>query len=135
MADLELLNENKVLCNYCEKEAKKVTGGEIYKKPKYNRYDLLAKEFFLCETCDAYIGVSDKDSSLPAGLLANKELREAKIKAHNHFDPIWKEGNKNKQKAFVELAKFLGIKYKDCHIKFFTLEMCNKVLEFKIKEP
>lgn len=115
-----------MLCHYCNKEAELVLGNEIYPSLKHlhNRF------FYLCKSCDAYVGCH-AHTSKPMGILANKELRQAKIKAHSAFDATWRGGSPkpSRKAAYKMLANKLGINSKDCHIGMFNLEMCNKVIE------
>lgn len=95
-------------CPYCDKNAKLVTGKEIYP----HRTDLYGKFFWLCADCDAYVGCHpvtkhNKCASNPLGRLANAELRKAKMKAHASFDPIWKSGCKSRADAYKWLAESL----------------------------
>ena len=56
------------------------------------------------------------------GILANKEMRDMKIKCHELFDKEWKK-EKNRPKArkaaYKNLAHRLGIKVRDCHFGYF----------------
>ena len=116
--------EKKVICPYCGSEAELVTGREIYP----HRLDLYAKKFYQCEPCDAYVGCHPGTEN-PLGRLADIELREAKMRAHAAFDPIWKSGNKKRGSAYAWLADQLGIDQKDCHIGMFDVDMCQRVVE------
>jgi len=115
----------KVTCQYCGKQASLVSGQTIYP----HRPDLYNKVFWQCEPCNAYVGVhvgSDK----PLGVLANKELREAKRNAHGRFDLIWRGTNVTRSQTYKMLAVFLNIDIKDCHIGMFDVDMCKKVGDF-----
>jgi hypothetical protein len=92
--------------------------------------------------CDAYVGVHEGTTE-PLGRLANKELREWKIKAHAAFDPLWKAKLKKRQlekgeiykkhyargSGYKWLATQLGIKKEECHIGMFDIDMCKKVVD------
>ena len=80
-------------------------------------------------TCDAYVGChKDGDGKRPLGRLADKALRQAKMRAHAAFDPLWKELGLRRRKAYAKLADALGIPVDDCHIDMFDEAMCAKVV-------
>jgi len=113
-----------VVCPYCQRDAVKVTGKEIYP----HRPDLYAKTFYECDPCDAYVGCHP-GTDTPLGRLADPELREAKQRAHATFDPIWKSGRMSRSGAYSWLASQLGIKKSECHIGMFDVEQCRRVVE------
>jgi len=113
-----------IICPYCDNPATFATGKEIYPYRK----DLYSKNFWRCEPCGAYVGCH-KGTDKPLGRLANKELRDAKIKAHSLFDPLWKEKKMSRTYAYKWLSERLNIDTNKCHIGMFDVEMCNKVIE------
>lgn len=114
-------------CQYCKQEAKQVTGKEIYP----HRPDLHHKDFYQCEPCGAYVGCHPT-STVPLGELADKETRTARQKAHAAFDPIWKNKEMSRHKAYHWLSSVLGIKHEKTHIGMFDAETCRKV-EWAVK--
>ena len=70
----------------------------------------------------------------PLGIPANKETKNARIKAHSAFDELWKD-KRNKgalnarSDAYKWLAEKLGITPEECHIGRFNIEMCKRVME------
>lgn len=118
--------DKKVFCNYCNIEACLVTGDIIYP----NRPDLKDKYFWYCNNCNAYVGThTNSKRHAPLGRLANKELRLWKNNAHALFDPIWKSGQMSRIEAYEWLACQLGIDVKKCHIGYFDVDTCKKVVE------
>ena len=130
MDSTQLLNGK--ICPYCGSKTAYVDSSVIYGKS----YGMI----YLCELCDAYVGVH-KGTDNALGRLANKELREAKKQAHYYFDQIsktglinkiWKEyipntGNRNK--AYLWLSKQMAIDIELCHIGMFDTEQCLKVIQ------
>lgn len=117
-------------CPYCNKRAYLVDSKEVYRRS----YGMI----WLCKPCDAYVGThSNSKSHAPLGRLANKELREWKIKAHSSFDKLWQrkieQENCSKSNArgsgYKWLAKQLNINAKDCHIGMFDVDLCKQVVE------
>jgi hypothetical protein len=119
-----------VICPYCGKKAELKTGREIYA----GRGSWDGKKFWVCEPCNAWVGCHDRNERYgrvgdePLGRLANKELREAKMKAHLAFDPIWKKKSMKRKEAYAWLAKKLGIPADECHIGMFDVDMCREVV-------
>lgn len=133
------------ICPYCMTPAKLVDSAEIYGRSFGNAW--VCGQY---PACDAYVGVH-KATNEPLGRLANPELREAKKRAHAAFDPLWvnavalyepiaadsrKARNKAagrirrraRKRAYAWLAEQLGIDPDDCHIGFFGVEECDRVV-------
>jgi len=121
------------LCD-CGSFAALVDGSVIYP----HRPDLHQKKFWQCAPCDAYVGChppagkngkgGQGDGTVPLGRLANAELRRWKSKAHEAFDPLWKNKGMHRKKAYQWLAKQLGIDAEDCHIGMFDVELCKRTI-------
>ena len=118
--------KNEVLCDYCGTVATLVGGNKVYP----HRKDLYKKNFWLCETCGAYVGTHRND--IPLGRLADAELRIEKRKAHKAFDPLWQKGKQTRSEAYIWLAKKLEINEDQCHIGMFDSDMCKKVVSICI---
>lgn len=120
-----------VICPYCQKPAKLVTGREIYP----HRGDLYQLRFWQCPPCDAYVGChkANRKHGLkgqePLGRLANAELRAAKSAAHREFDPLWKDGYMDRGQAYAWLSEALGIPKGSCHIGMFDVPDCLRVVQ------
>lgn len=117
-------------CPYCHADAVLVGGSAIYP----HRPDLFHKYFWACWPCDAYVGCHPRghhgreDGTHPLGRLANTDLRKAKQRAHEAFDPLWKGGNgMTRREAYKWLAARLGISFNNCHIGMFDEATCLAV--------
>jgi len=110
------------MCPYCSKPAKLVDGSVVYK----HRADLKHKLFWLCAPCRAWVGChpNSKDAK-PLGTLANYQLRQKRSKIHRIFDPIWQSGMLNRTEAYTQLAYYMGIELKNCHIGHFREDECD----------
>ena len=109
-------------CPYCRAKSQLVNGSKIYNSNQFN-----GQLFYACLPCQAWVGCH-KGTDKPLGRLANKELRQAKVKAHAAFDPIWRSSG-NRRGGYAWLAEQLGIEAKDCHIGMFDVPMCERVVE------
>ena len=124
-----------LICPYCGKKTEFVDSSVIYGKS----YGMI----YLCKQCDAYVGVH-KGTAKSLGRLANKELREAKKKAHYYFDKIVKTGlihkiypvsipgMSSRKKAYLWLSKQMKIPKEDCHIGMMDIKQCNQVANISI---
>lgn len=100
-----------------------VHGSEIYP----HRPDLSGLLFYACKPCEAWVGTHMKTGE-PLGTLANKQTRNARMRAHQWFDPIWKKGHAKRRDAYIWLAGQLGIPFDDTHIGSFDIETCDRVV-------
>lgn len=127
-------------CPYCGEKPEYVDSAVIYGQS----YGMI----YLCKDCDAYVGVHHSTSRRALGRLANKELREAKKRAHFYFDQLWKRKiqqgikeqpsrkkgknyicwrGKCRTEAYKWLGKELGTPKKFTHIGMFDSKLCAEV--------
>jgi hypothetical protein len=110
-------------CPYCEGASTFVDGKEIY--GQHTNYGM----FYLCKTCNAYVGVH-KGTDVALGRLANAELRRWKQKAHNALDELWKDKpnwKAERRKAYSWIAQELKLVEGEAHIGLFDIEQCRMV--------
>jgi hypothetical protein len=62
------------------------------------------------------------------GRLANKPLRDKRVRCHSIFDKIWRDGILTRMDAYRWLAGKLGIETGFCHFALFGENMCDKAL-------
>lgn len=112
-------------CPYCGNEAvwceNKAVYGRNYGKSYMCHY---------CKPCDAYVGCHNNTREA-LGTLANRELRQFRMKVHAHIDPWWREGKVKRGWLYARLSKELGFTY---HTGESTEETCKRVLAMDIKE-
>jgi hypothetical protein len=69
--------------------------------------------------------------------MANKELRDARMAAHASFDRLWRakmrrDGvgkSRARGMAYAWLARMLGLEPGACHIGYFGVDQCRRVVE------
>jgi len=130
----EFWDGNHAICPYCDTPAALVEhGDDLY--PYRRDFGHL----WACR-CGAYVGCHP-GTILPLGRLADNDLRAAKKLAHAVFDPIWQVGIKNNFKArdarregYAWLAERMGIDASQCHIGWFDLAQCQRVIEICTRE-
>jgi len=117
------------ICPYCGSETRVTDELEVYGKSYSGRKQIVCQNY---PKCDAHVGCHS--SGNPLGRLADKSLREAKKKAHEHFDLLWKSGGMQRSEAYARLSTFLGTPKKYTHIGMFSVQTCKRVVEFSKQE-
>lgn len=116
----------RISCNYCEKPAELHWGEAVYP----HRKELHKKKFWVCWGCDAWVGCHEReDGAEPLGTLAKEDLRDARIKAHDAFDSLWRHGEMSREEAYSWLAQALGIPPFKCHISRMDLDYVRRVVD------
>jgi hypothetical protein len=111
---------DKIKCPYCGKEAKWCENKVVYGKNYGKSYMC-----YYCADCDAYVGCHNNTTE-PLGTMANKELRELRVKCHELFDRFWQDKKMTRKEAYKLLEEKTGIK----HIAWTTKEECEKIVSF-----
>lgn len=107
------------ICPYCKKETRIVDSIRVYKKKSYGLISM-------CVPCGAYVGVH-KDTIIPLGRVAKKDLREVRKEAHGYFDRIWKNGYMDRTDSYKWLSEQLNTPFEFTHIAMFSKVTCMKV--------
>lgn len=99
-----------------------------------------------CVSCQAWCGCHPGTESA-LGCLANAELRQAKMRAHAAFDPLWQAKMRRDKLSqgparlagYRWLAKQMDLPWQQTHIGEFSVEQCQQVVDicskFINKEP
>ena len=64
----------------------------------------------------------------PMGKPADKETKQARIKAHEAFDWIWQDNHMKRGVAYKMLAQRMGLTQDECHIGMFDVGQCRQVV-------
>ncbi len=113
-------------CPYCKKEARWCENKEIYGK-NYGRSYMC----YYCNDCNAYVGCHN-NSRKALGTMANRELREWRMKSHSLIDPLWKNGEMKRHEVYQMLKEHFG---KEIHIGESDIEMCKEVIKYLTNPP
>ena len=105
-------------CPYCHKKAQWVENKAIYGKNYGKSYMC-----YYCEPCNAYVGCHNNTKE-PLGTMANKELREYRIKAHEAIDYYWKYAGLTRKEVYQKLKNYFGA---DIHIGESDISLCQRV--------
>lgn len=112
----------RVRCPYCCQGAEWVENRVVYGKNLGKSYMI-----WLCRDCDAYVGCH-QNSRKPLGTLAKKELREARVYAHEVLDEfILNVTLTGKRKeAYTWLKESFG---KEIHIGSSDMDTCDEIVK------
>ena len=83
---------------------------------------------YYCLKCGAYVGTHKPRPTEAMGILADKEMRDLKVKCHSLFDVLWKSREQRKA-LYKKLSRKLNISESDCHFGYFDKPMLNRALE------
>lgn len=106
-------------CPYCNNETPWVNNAEKYGKSYGKSYMC-----YWCKACDAYVGCHE-NSKRALGTMANKELRQWRMKAHTIIDPYWKSGQFSRKQVYSRLNEKLG---KIVHVGEADIETCKEII-------
>jgi len=120
---------HKVFCCICNKNvyALKVKGDVIYP----HRSDLYEKVFYQCQKCKGYVGSHGHGHNTPLGVIASKEIKNARQHIHKLIDPLWKSKRVKRGRIYKHLSRYMGFEYHTAHLK--TIEECRKVYKLSLK--
>lgn len=117
-------------CNICGGKVEYIENKLIYGKRYGSGYA------YRCTSCGAYVGTHEPRPKQALGILANKEMRNWKMKCHDLFDSFWK-GQKNPQRkrkdCYAWLAEKLGISISQCHFGYFDLDTLKRAYEIIVE--
>lgn len=116
-----------IKCPYC--------GSRAFLRPASVVYGIKAIDpvapYYVCArypTCDAYVA-AHKDTRLPMGTLANRDLRCKRIEAHRAFNRLWESGLMSKKQAYRWLQASLALPEQEAHIGKFSTFRCEQVIQ------
>lgn len=92
-----------------------------------HRPDLYSLPFYKC-ACGAYCGCHS-GTKRPLGNPAGPKTRAARRRAHDAFDPIWRDTTKgiSRNQAYKLAAEDLNIPPGDCHIGMMNAETADRM--------
>jgi hypothetical protein len=62
------------------------------------------------------------------GIPATKEVKEARIRAHDCFDTMWKTGNMSRHEAYRWMRTALVMTKEEAHIGNFDIKNCERLI-------
>lgn len=118
------------VCPYCGHTSRLVDDSVVYSRG-------FGSKVYYCQPCSAWVGIHRGSTNCkPLGRLANKELRQLKVRAHFLFDALWRSAMKTRRwtkgrarrAAYGWLAEQMGIPFEQCHIGMFDDEQTSRVI-------
>lgn len=112
-------------CPYCNKEALWVSNEMVYGK-RYGKSYMC----YYCPKDGAYVGCHE-NSKRPLGTMANRELRQWRMKAHARIDPYWRSKHPlmSRKELYQKLYKIFG---KEIHVGESDIEMCKQIINVQL---
>jgi hypothetical protein len=107
-------------CPYCGNDAEWVDNATVYGKRFGKSYMM-----WVCRPCDARVGCH-QNTQKPLGTLANKELRDARMRVHALIDPLWKSKHFSRGRVYNMLSDAFG---EPVHVGESDLSRCAEILE------
>ena len=110
------------VCNICSGEVIFTSNARIY-GTEYG-----SGKCYLCTKCGAYVGTHEPRPKEALGLLADKEMRDLKMKCHELFDEKWKNESSYRKRhlarreAYREFASKMNMPVSECHFGYFDIE-------------
>lgn len=112
------------VCNLCGGKVEFISNDALYGR----RYG--SGFAYLCTRCGAYVGTHNKGYKREAlGILANKEMRDWKMKCHALFDAQYQGKRTTRSDCYFRLSKALKIDPKECHFGYFDIPMLKRAYE------
>lgn len=118
------INNSAPRCPYCGSATILRSADGIYRENTRGEMLYVCKNY---PACDAYVRVQ-KGTTLPLGIVANRELRELRAEAHRQFDKMYKNGYMTKHDAYQWLSGILGVPQSQAHIAHLSVLSCNLVI-------
>ncbi len=112
-------------CPYCGEPAQWVPNEVIYGR-RYGRSYMA----WYCRKDNAYVGCHN-NTKTPLGTMANKELRQWRVKAHAHIDPLWKSGRITRKKLYKRLNGYFG---REVHIGEADIRLCKAIVAIPLDD-
>lgn len=109
-----------MICPYCNNEARWCDNAERYGR-RYGKSYMC----YWCQNCDAYVGCHN-NTKKPLGTLANKELRQWRMKAHSAIDPLWKSKKMKRKTVYKRLRNIFG---EEMHIGEASIQTCKDIVD------
>lgn len=106
------------ICNICGGEVEYTSNSLIYGREYGNG------KCYLCKKCGAYTGTHN-GTKIALGILADKQMRQMKVKCHDKFDKMW-ENSKQRNKLYTKLAEEMNMDREHCHFGHFNLYELEK---------
>lgn len=113
-------------CPHCQSQVVLANNSRVYGGKSFGDWPWV----FLCSNgqCGAHVGLHPY-TDIPLGTLATEPMRQARNRAKQAFNPIWQDGSMTRSEAYAWLASQLCIPVGQCHIGWFDVDLCERVVD------
>lgn len=113
-----------VMCPYCDCHTALVPARYVFGKHTNNPRQML----YFCLICGARVNCH-KTGPVPMGTPADKATRDARRRAHDVFDQLWKSRTLTRWGAYMWLSQQMGLPQDKTHIGMFDAQQCDRVVQ------
>lgn len=107
----------KLFCCQCNTEvnARLTDGMETYP----NREDLYDLPFWICDTCNCFVGCHHKteERTKPLGSIPSPKVKMLRQNIHKVLDPLWMSGQHSRKYIYARLGEVLGREYHTADVR------------------
>lgn len=108
------------VCPKCQKDGEWLDNKEVYGK-RYGKSYMC----YYCRDCDTYVGCHN-NTRQALGDMADKETRQARMKAHRIIDPLWQSGKYKRSTVYKRLSEAFG---HEVHVSQASKEYCEEIIK------
>lgn len=117
--------QKRITCPYCGAHAILQKASYVYGDSSMDEYVYVCSNY---PKCDSYVGVH-RGTKEPMGTLANRELRNKRIRTHKVFEKIWQNNLMSKKEAYRWMTYMMGIPFDMGHIGKFSEYRCDELVK------
>lgn len=124
------INLEPKICNLCGGKVEYTRLENVYGNKM--QYFSNGKYCYHCKKCGAVVGTHKKYPKIALGILANREMADARQTCHKIFDEFWKT-KEERTSLYQKLAAEMNIPFEECHFGWFTMEELEKSRKILLK--
>lgn len=107
-------------CPKCGKEGEWLDNQKVYGK-RYGKSYMC----YYCRDCDTYVDCHN-NTRQALGNMADKETRQARMRAHRVIDPLWQSGKYKRKTVYLRLKEAFGY---EVHVSQASKELCEDIIK------
>jgi len=107
-------------CPKCNKEGEWIDNTEVYGR-RYGKSYMC----YYCKDHDTYVGCHN-NTRQALGEMADKETRQARMRAHRVIDPLWQSGKYKRKTVYKRLSEAFG---HEVHVSQADKDYCEDIIK------
>ena len=119
------MKKKNLKCQYCGRPAVLRPAAFVYGDRAVEEHVYACVNY---PACDSYVGVH-RGTLMPKGTLANGDLRNHRIRAHQMFSLFWANGIMTKKEAYRWMRYKFSLTEEQAHIGSFSEYMCGQLMD------